>query len=193
MGTLDYYNKNASLYASDTLNADMSAMYSVFEKYVPQGRILDLGCGAGRDTKYFLGEGYKVTAVDGSEELCSYASAYTGIYVQCMLFGDMEFNGEFEGVWACSSLLHVPKGELNDIFDKVAKALKPGGIFYVSFKYGDFSGERNGRYFTDLNEDGLKEVLGEEPKFDILETLITTDVRPGRENEKWLNALLRKQ
>jgi len=190
--TLEYYNKNAEAFAEGALKADMSELYEFFLKYLaPGAAILDLGCGSGRDTKYFLEQGYVVTAVDCSEELCNLASVYTGQNVICKLFTEIKFDKDFDGVWACSSLLHVPKDELPDVFHRIRCYLRFDGIFYASFKYGDFTGYRNGRYFTVLNEDGLLAIIGEKPLFEILEIKITSDVRPGRENEKWLNAILK--
>ena len=63
-------------------------------------RILDFGCGSGRDTKYFLEKGYRVEATDGSAELCKLASAFTGIEVKEMLFQDLDASGKYKGIWA---------------------------------------------------------------------------------------------
>ena len=75
---------------------------------------------------------------------------------------------------------------------QVSQTLKPGGFFYASFKYGVFEGERNGRYFTDLDEAGFANLIAGFPEFGIVETRITSDVRPGRAEEKWLNVVVRK-
>ena len=82
---------------------------------------------------------------------------------------------------------------MDSVFQKMEKALKKDGILYVSFKYGTFEGERNGRYFTDMTEDTLKELTEKIPNLVQEEQWITSDVRPGREDEKWLNIILRKQ
>ena len=75
---------------------------------------------------------------------------------------------------------------------KMARAVRSGGIIYTSFKYGQFSGERNGRFFTDLDEEGLARLLKEVGGLVVKELWITGDVRPGRGEEKWLNVLLTK-
>ena len=74
----------------------------------------------------------------------------------------------------------------------MSKALKDDGIIYTSFKYGDFEGERNGRFFTDFTLDVFKDFIHDVDTLIIKEYWITTDVRPGREEEKWLNLLLQK-
>ena len=75
---------------------------------------------------------------------------------------------------------------------KISAALKPRGVVYTSFKYGDFEGIRGGRYFTDLTEESLAGLLMEVPSLQIVDTWITNDVRPGREEERWINILARR-
>ena len=191
--TLDYYNENAEAFCENTVNADMSSQYNMFEKYMFDGaRVLDFGCGSGRDTKYFIEQGYHVEAIDGSEELCKRASELAGIEVKNIYFQDIEYSNEFDGVWACASLLHVPAGELKSVFIKIAKALRDNGILYASFKYGDFEGERNGRMFTDMNEDSIEALINDIPELEIKESYISGDVREGRGDEQWLNMILIK-
>ena len=89
--TLDYYNKNAKKFITGTISIDFGIVQNRFlDKLHPGAEILDYGCGSGRDTKYFLEQGCKVTAIDGSQELCKLASEYTGIPVKHMLFQDLD-------------------------------------------------------------------------------------------------------
>ena len=191
--TIEYYNQNADMFAQGTRLVDFTVVQERFAKMLPVGsRILDFGCGSGRDTKYFLEKGYRVEATDGSFELCKLASAFTGIEVKKMLFQELNASGKYEGIWACSSILHLPKRELLPVIRKMCDALKDNGVIYTSFKYGDFEGERNGRYFTDFTEDTFCEFMKEIPELMIEEQWLTSDVRPGRGEEKWLNLILRK-
>lgn len=191
--TINYYNQNAENFIANTQNADMHPMQERFLRLLDANTsILDFGCGSGRDTKYFLEKGYQVTATDGSSELCRLASEFTGIEVKEMLFQELDATNQYDGIWACSSILHLPKKELLPVIQKMCEALKDNGIIYTSFKYGDFEGERNGRYFTDFTEKTFQEVIEKIPKLTIEEHWITSDVRPGRGEEKWLNLLLRK-
>ena len=156
--TLLYYEKNAESFTDNTATVDMKDIQSRFLKELPEGAyILDLGCGSGRDTKAFLEKGYHVDASDGSEELCKKASSLTGIPVKCMLFQELEAVDVYDGIWACASILHLPKKDLADVLCKIAAALKKNGVLYTSFKYGSFEGMRNGRYFTDFTENSLRE------------------------------------
>lgn len=192
--TIEYYNSNAEEFYESTVTADMSVQYKLFEKYLGDGaHILDCGCGSGRDSKHFLDDGFEVTAIDGSEELCKKASELTGLEVKHIYFQDLNFDNEFSGVWACASLLHVKRDELPDVLTKITKALRDGGVLYVSFKYGDFSGERSGRFFTDLDDESFETLIANIPEMVLKEKYISTDVRPGRENERWLNAIVTKR
>ena len=191
--TIEYYNQNADMFAQGTRLVDFTVVQERFAKMLPAGsRILDFGCGSGRDTKYFLEKGYRVEATDGSAELCKLASAFAGIEVKEMLFQDLDARGKYEGIWACSSILHLSKRELLPVIRKMCDALKDNGVIYTSFKYGDFEGERNGRYFTDFTEDTFDKFIKVIPELTIEEEWITSDVRPGRGEEKWLNLILRK-
>lgn len=191
--TIEYYNQNADMFAQGTRLVDFTIVQERFRKMLPVGsRILDFGCGSGRDTKYFLEKGYQVAATDGSAELCRLAGSFTGIKVKEMLFQELDEIGVYDGIWACSSILHLPKQELLPVIRKMCDALKDNGVIYTSFKYGDFEGERNGRYFTDFTEDAFHEFIKAIPELMIEEEWITSDVRPGRGEEKWLNLILRK-
>ncbi|MBE5919959.1 MAG: class I SAM-dependent methyltransferase [Pseudobutyrivibrio ruminis] len=193
VNTLSYYNNKANEFCENTISADISAQLNKFLKHLEKDAfILDFGCGSGRDTKTLLDLGYKVEAIDGSKELCKIASEYTGIKVKNALFQDLNDVDKYDGIWACSSILHLPKSELKSVLTKMTGALKTGGVIYTSFKYGDFEGERNGRYFTDFTEETFAEYISDFKGMNIVETWITSDVRPGRGEEKWLNLILKK-
>ena len=192
--TITYYDENAEKFALETRSVDFGAVQKEFTDRLREGAfILDFGCGSGRDTKIFLEHGYDVEAVDGSSELCKLASEYTGIEVKQMLFYFLQETEKYDGIWACSSILHLPVLELADVVKKMAEALKDGGIIYTSFKYGTFAGVRNGRYFTDMTEDTFAVFLEKIEKITIEGQWVSTDVRPGRGEEKWLNIILRKR
>ena len=192
--TLKYYNENAQSFASGTVSVKFTKVQDKFlEKLNPDAYILDFGCGAGRDTKYFLSRGYQVDAVDGSEQLCRIASEYTEIKVRQMLFQELDEKEKYDGIWACASILHLPKKQLREVLENMYAALKSEGWIYASFKYGEFEGERNGRYFTDFTTYTFKDFIHDMHGLKIEEHWITGDVRPGRGEEKWLNLLLQKK
>lgn len=193
--TIEYYDENAKAFTAGTLSVEFQAMQNAFTNKLLKGAvILDFGCGSGRDVKYFLEKGFQVEATDGSKELCRLASAYAGISVKHQLFQELREHEKYDGIWACSSILHLPAAELKIVLRKMVQALKDGGIIYTSFKYGTFEGERNGRYFTDMTEDSFAALIQDmEAIIQVEEQWVTSDVRPGRGEEKWLNLILRKK
>ena len=191
--TIQFYQDNADDFFEGTINVDMSNIYQHFTKSLKKhALILDAGCGSGRDTKAFLDMGYAVEAFDASSELVSRAREYTGIEIKEALFNDVDDIEKYDAIWCCASLLHVPEVELPETLSKLANALKSSGVWYVSFKYGDSQREKDGRSFTDINEQRLTELVSSLSNIDISSTWITEDNRPDR-NEKWLNAILTKK
>jgi len=190
--TIQFYQDNADDFFKGTVNVDMNNIYQHFTKNLNKNTlILDAGCGSGRDTKAFIEMGYNVEAFDASSELVSRASEYTGIEVKHALFNDVDSVEKYDAIWCCASLLHVPEIELPETISKLANALKPNGVWYVSFKYGDSQRQKGGRSFTDINEKRLDELVSNLSNIDIDSTWITEDNRPDRD-EKWLNAILVK-
>ena len=191
--TLEYYAANAEAFASSTVDVAFSSVQKCFEGLLqPGARVLDFGCGSGRDAKHFLEAGFAVDAVDGSPELCRIATERTGLPVRCMRFEELSAQSIYDGIWACSSILHVPSRQLLALLAKMAAALKPGGVVYTSFKLGEFEGVRNGRYFSDFTPESFARLLDKVPALREEEHWISGDARPGREDEKWLNLILRK-
>ena len=189
---MNYYKANAEEFFESTIDADVTPLYEHFLRYIPYGgKILDLGCGSGRDTKFFLDQGYDVEAIDGSPELCKMASDYAGIEVKCMDFFDLNEKSKYDGIWACASLLHVDSERLPEIFGILKNALVMNGYLYASFKYGDYKDIRDGRYFVDLNEDSLRGILSSVQGFDIVEMWQSQDVRRGKDAD-WINVILKK-
>ena len=190
MDSVDYYNKYANLYFDSTVNLDLSEILKRFMEYLEPGdTVLDLGCGSGRDSKIMLENGLEVILLDASQELCELADIYTGVEPLCMDFREMDFHEVFQGIWACASLLHVGKNEIEGILNQILAALKPGGTFYMSVKKGSFEGFRRERYFADYSVEELQQLFQRIPEFRLIDIWETEDVRIARNQEKWLNVL----
>ena len=190
--SITYYNEHATTFAEGTLSVDMQSLYQRFLPLLPAGaHIVDAGCGAGRDARYFLQQGFAVSAFDGSEQLAALASEVTGQPVQVCRFDQFVAPAPVDAIWACASLLHVPAAELPVVLAHLSQQLVSGGLFYCSFKYGCGEVSRDGRDFTNLDEDGLQQMLDNLP-LAVADCWQTGDLRPGREAERWLNAILRK-
>ncbi|MGI6220252.1 MAG: class I SAM-dependent methyltransferase [Coriobacteriales bacterium] len=189
--TVGYYDREVDAFAANTAHADVSDLLSSFTSLLPPGAaVLDWGCGTGRDSRAMLDMGFAVTSIDASASMREKAAELFGVEVTRESFDDLNVESAFDGIWACASLLHVRRSELPTVLRKAHKALVPGGVLYASFKYGSFEGLRGGRWFTDLDERSLAELVPD--GFDILRMWITADVRPERRDEKWLNCLLRR-
>ena len=186
-----YYKENIDNFIEGTINCDMSSQYNLFEKYLNKDtkKILDIGFGSGRDSLYFSKK-YEVYSIDPIEEFCNHAKSLGLKNVYCMNVQDINFINEFDGIWACASLLHIPSNEIVEVLNRCYNALTSNGIMYCSFKYSEFEGERQGRFFNDFTLDKLNKLLSN-TKFEVLEYTITDDVRPDRD-EKWLNVVLGK-
>ncbi|MGY5395211.1 class I SAM-dependent methyltransferase [Acinetobacter haemolyticus] len=189
----DYYNKNADLFFNSTYQVEMESLYAPFLRYLPEhASILDLGCGSGRDTLAFKNLGHQVEAIDYSEELVAKARQLTGLPVQLGSFYELSAQGKYDGIWACASLLHCEREKLSDVLYRILTALKPNGVCYMSFKYGSQDREKDGRSFTDLNEQQAHDLLKGFDQVLLLQQWISIDKRPDR-TEEWLNILFKKQ
>lgn len=193
--TRDYYERNAQEYSAATVKAQMSTAYQLFLGGLPKNaRILDAGCGSGRDSAAFLRQGYDVSAFDASAGLCRLSSELTGVSTRQLRFQEFDEIETYDGVWACASLLHVPRVELPDCISRLIRALKPGGLMYMSFKHG--SGERvapDGRFFTDLTSGDLLSLLDELGGTGTEKLWETAGTDVYGDPTRWVNALIRKR
>lgn len=191
--TLKWYKENADKFLKQSLTVDMTALYKAFLKYVaPGGKIMDLGCGSGVASLYFIQNGFDALPVDGCREMCEAATKLTGRQARNILFDELDYENEFDGIWACSSLLHVPKKGMPKILTLIKYALKEGGILYASYKYGEKERKKNGRFFSDYTEEALKALVHEVGGLQILDLWVTNDARPQKANEKWVNVICKK-
>ena len=188
-----YYDEQAEAFFARTKDADLSDLHRRFLAHIPPaGRLLDAGCGSGRDALAFARAGYEVTAFDASPALVRLARKHTGLDVLELRFEDVAWTNRFEGIWACASLLHVTRSELPRTLERLADALRPGGVIYMSFKAGDGEREQDGRRFTDLTQEGLTELMRAVPCLTAIEIWCTTSIL-ARKDENWVNGLARRE
>ena len=189
--TLEFYNNNCNQYYESTVAVDLSHIYSKFiNELEAKSSILDLGCGSGRDSLYFKSKGYTITAIDGSKNLAQLASKLIGQDVIVSKFEDLELKDKYNGIWACSSLLHLKHNELEKLLVKIEKALDTNGVLYMSFKYGtkEYIDDK-GRYFNCYTEESISKLIEGSTDLKIKEIFKTVDVIPGREDITWLNVI----
>ena len=186
----NYYDINAKDYIENTIGCDMSVHYEKFLKYLPaKGKILDVGFGSGRDMIYFKSLGYDVEGIDTSVEFVKNMTCQ-GFSVMLLSVTEMSFKNTYDGIWACASLLHIKREELEEVILKCINALKNKGILYCSFKYGDKEIEKDNRYFNYINEEIINDIASRND-LNIVDLYQSKDVRTIRNDEKWLNIIFK--
>ena len=193
MTTINFYEKNAEAYAALTVTADMSRAYEKFLAYLPHGaKVLDAGCGSGRDSLFFMRQGYRVTMLDASAAMCRCAEKLTGQKALHKTFAEINFDKQFDGIWANASLLHVPEQELEKVLKILYRALKDDGVLYASWKYGEAERRDGERFYCDMTEEKLKKLLQRTGCFVCKEAWVSEDVLPLHREQRWLNVVLGK-
>lgn len=185
-----YYKEHKDEFIKSTIDCDMSFHYNLFEKYLSSSAetILDIGFGSGRDMKYFSSVGYEVEGIDSS--ICFVNNLKDAFNVYHKRVEDIDIINEYEGIWACASLLHVKRKDLLDVFRKCFLALKQNGVMYASFKYGDFEGIIDDRHFTYLTEETFTNIINQ-TNFKIDKLWINEDKL--NRDVKWLNVVIKKE
>ena len=191
--SIDFYETNAEDFFRRSVDVDMAQAWAAFSSLVkPGGRVLDAGCGSGRDALAFQKLGFKVTAMEASGRLAALARAHTGLAVEVMTFEQIAWRETFDGVWACASLLHVPRAELRAVMRKIRDALVPGGVWWMSFKYGTEEREAAGRQFTDLDETGARALIDDVGGLTLIQMDTSFDARVEQAGQRWLSVLCRR-
>jgi 2-polyprenyl-3-methyl-5-hydroxy-6-metoxy-1,4-benzoquinol methylase len=190
-----YYDQNAQQYSDKTANADLSRIYSQFLQYIPPGgRILDAGCGPGRDLKFFSDSGYGVVGIDNSSAMVEIATKFAAVPCYWMRMEDIEYHTTFEGVWCCAALLHVPKTNVPHTLRRFWSALKPNGALYIAVKKG--TGEEflaDGRFFAAYEMDEFATIIRDAALFELVESWETADASIARDTVRWLNFIALKR
>jgi len=169
--TIEYYDENADMLFERYNSAQMAESYALFTAYLkPGSSIVDLGCGSGRDMKYFSSLGYSVSGVDASSSLAALAREYSGCDVECTDFLSWNPECQYDAFWANASLLHLDERELLEFFRTKLRFLRPGGIFYCSLKKGIETGvDEDGRFFQNYTDGLLRKILKEARELEVLE------------------------
>ena len=191
--SIQFYEDNAEDFFHRSVGADMAHGWQAFTALVkPGGHILDAGCGSGRDALAFHRAGFRVTATEASANLAALARVHTGLPIDVLIFDQMEWRETFDGIWTCASLLHVPRANLVATMVRLRDALVPGGVWWMSFKYGAEERQAKGRHFTDMDEAGAETLLAAVGGIELIEMAVTDDAREERPGERWLSVLCRK-
>ena len=186
----NYYESNAERYAAETFFADMSEQYQRFLPLLKKGaKILDVGSGSGRDACYFQKQGFQVTALEPSKNLCREIRKVFSGEIVCSDIQSYQPEQRFDGIWACASLLHLPEEEVLRFFEKIDLYLNDDGIVYISGKNGIPTGEaEDGRFFLEFTEQLIDKILTVNKQLR-LEQLWYTEDASGRRGFRWMNVI----
>lgn len=194
--TLGHYNKHADSFWQGTRDHDVSQNIDALLRQLrgeAPFRILDFGCGPGRDLKVLRDLGHEAIGLDGAERFVELARSYSGCEVWHQDFLKLELPAEFfDGIFANASLFHVPRQELPRILRELWAALKPGGVLFSSNPRGEneegWNGERFGCYY---NLDTWRELVTGAGFVEIMHYFRP----PGlpREQQPWLASVWRKE
>ena len=186
-----YYDNNPDKFYEDTVHVDMGEFYQAFLPLVRAGgKILDVGCGSGRDLQKFKNLGYELVGIDASNEMVKKAKALSGVEVLNLKFSEITWDNEFDGLWASASLLHVPISEISNTLKLLWKSLKKSSPFFMSFKYGDRQYEKDGRIFQNFTEKTIEPILTNIQDLNLRKMWRTVDKRKNRSDEFWLNIIV---
>lgn len=188
--TIDEYNNSAN-------QKKEAGAYPPWENFLlpylkPGDHILDLGCGDGHYGSIFQQLGYKVSGIDASASLCQIATKKLGVLVRNLRFDQLSDMNLYNAVWACCSLLHIPRQAMTDAFSRISFALKSSGYVYASFMEGEHEGWRDqlGSYMADMTEKSMQMVLSFVPSLQIIEVHRTPCLY--KKGTSWIHFLLKK-
>ncbi|MGI6739658.1 MAG: class I SAM-dependent methyltransferase [Christensenellales bacterium] len=189
--TIDTYNKHANENTED--NGNFPPWEAFLMPYLKKGdHILDLGCGDGHYSKIFQNAGFKISAIDAAEVLCKIASQKLGIHVRNLRFDQLTDVKLYDAVWACCSLLHIPRRAMPDAFTRIATALKPTGYVYASFMEGEEEGFRGNfcTFMASMTEEIMQKILSDIPTLSIIEVKRTPCKYQAE--RLWIHFILKK-
>ena len=195
--TLAYYRDNAREYTLETIGFDYHdhMRQRFLDLLAPNSLILDLGCGSGRDSRFFLDGGHRVIAVDAVSEIAACASQFLGksVPVRVQKAEELDEVDTYDGIWACASLLHIPKSRINETFDRIIRALKSQGIWYMSFKAGETESlDYKQRFFNNYSLPLMQQLLEQLPQLKIIHISESSSLLRGKK-QQWINILVMKE
>ncbi len=188
--TSQSYDRFSEYYAGLHSSTDeMGEQLESFISLLSGRRILDVGCGNGRDMKYLASRGLDVWGLDLSKRLLQFAKR-DRLEVALMDMRGIGFLGHaFDALWVCASLLHVPKHDVLDALSEFHRVLKADGTIYISVKEGEgekFVEERQGfkRFFSFYKQSEFETLLGK-AHFEVVKSQAES-----KNGQTWLNILV---
>ncbi len=138
--TIAFYAREAPRYTMSFAQAPSRHLDAFLDRLPPAAKVLELGCGGGRDAAHMVERGFRVDATDGTPAMVRKANERFDLEARVMLFEDLEADCAYDAIWAHACLLHVPRADVPNVMALIHNALRPGGWHYASFKLGDGEG-----------------------------------------------------
>ena len=188
--TIDTYNKHADVWAGTHDDDDFyEKEYGTLKKLLPEGKILEIGCGAGRDADFLTKLGYGYLGTDIADKLLKAAKKRVPhAHFMVSDIYSMDFKEKFDGFWCAAVLLHIPRQRLHEALKAIAKQIKRGGIGFISTKEGTSDEMEPLKYDTDSSR--LQVHYSKEAFDQALEAagfkIVDYSYRPLNERAKWL-------
>ena len=198
--TIRVYEKLGGKYLENIKDLTPPELYEFINILLEKGKILDVGCAGGRDSRVFLDNGFRVVGIDIVKEFIKEAQRKNpdGKFIIKDLLKLSFKTDSFDGIWAHAVLLHFSSDDVLKILKDFFKILKPQGKLYLGVKEGtgvqgivDKLSEGEERYFNFFNKKQIKELL-ERAGFRIIQTKYVFD-EAGRKDVRWIRVFTEKQ
>jgi len=198
--TLNYYSANAPLLTERYELADVHEIQNLLlETFTKKSKLLEIGCGSGRDAFFMLSNGYNIIAVDGSEKMISESKKIhpklSNNLFHKILPNDLKFDIKFDGVYTIATLMHLDKNNIEKAILSIYDLLNPSGKFLMSVclfrdDINENGFDEQGRFFLILEHEEWLNIC-KNVGFKILETKINKDGL-NRDGIIWLILILEK-
>ena len=196
--TINYYDQQAPQWASEHGGHEEKSYWEKqmarFKEFLQDGKVLEIGSGAGKDAKALIAMGYEYTGTDASKGLIDVAQARNpkAVFVNEAV-EDLSFPSDsFDGFWTAATLLHIPKDQIDIALQKIKGVCKTGAVGFISLKEGEGEKEdtNTGRWFAYYSKEEFTEVL-KRNGFEVVDFELREESRPGQPN--WLAFFVKQQ
>ncbi len=138
--TIAFYEANAPRYTLSFSQAPSRHLDDFLDRLDQGAHILELGCGAGRDSARMVERGFSVDTTDGTPAMVAKARERFDLPARLLQFHELDALAEFDAIWAHACLIHVARSDFPGVIGRIHRALKPDGWHYANFKLGDGEG-----------------------------------------------------
>lgn len=187
---IKFYNEKEG-YIEKTFQVSLKRSYDLVKPFLKDKmRILDLGCGSGRDSLYFSNLGHQVDSVDASKKMVDHCKKVLQGPVYHETFDSFQTFNKYDLIWAYASLLHVEREQMAEVLTKYAGYLNENGLFYITYKYYHEDFEIGNRHFTSYTEETFKEVINKVDGLILVESHVLDSAQ--MHEGQWLILILRR-